>query len=135
MRTASGLTLIAIGAILAFAVTASTPLVNVHIVGWVLILTGVIGMAIPRKGYGWLRRRLVLRPGPRGPAVSRLEETRYPRSLIRYPDSAPPDDGGTSRGWLARQDDPLRRRIRGEAAIREPAMPGESETIEEFTEE
>ena len=27
---------------------------------WVLIVTGVAGAFIPRRGYGWLRRRLVL---------------------------------------------------------------------------
>ena len=141
MRTATGLTVIAFGAILAFAVTATTPLVNVQVVGWVLIVTGALGMAIPKKGYGWLRRRLVLRPGPRGPVVSRVDETRYPRSIIRYPDATPTaDDEPGSRGWrpggwLADRDDPLRRRANSETAIREPTMPGDTETIEEFTQE
>lgn len=140
MRTASGLTLIAIGAILAFAVTTSTPLVNVHIVGWVLILTGAVGMAIPRKGYGWLRRRLVVRSGPRGSVVSRADATRGPRSIMRYPDTVPTADGEWANegwqpgGWPADRDDALRR-VQGETVIREPAMPGETETIEEFTQE
>jgi hypothetical protein len=141
MRTASGLTLIAIGAILAFAVTAATPLVNVHIAGWVLIVVGIIGLVLPKRGYGWLRRRLVLRPGPRGPVVRQCDETLYPRSIVRYPDSAPSDDDASASrgwrpgGWPARRGDPLRRRVSREAVIREPAAPGDSETIEEFTEE
>lgn len=140
MRTASGLTLIAAGAILAFAVTANTPFVNVHVAGWVLIIVGAIGIAIPRRGYGWLRRRLVLRSGPGGRAVSRVDETRYPRSVIRYPDSAPSDETAQPRaggpgGWLARRDDPLRRRVRAETTLREPTAPGDTETIEEFTQE
>jgi hypothetical protein len=65
MRTATGLALIAIGAILAFAVTQSPSFLNLQIVGWVLMLTGVAGMVVPRRGYGWLRRRVVVRR-PRG---------------------------------------------------------------------
>ena len=137
MRTASGLTVVAIGAILAFAVTTDTPLVNVHIVGWVLILTGIVGLVIPKKGYGWLRRRIVLRPGQRGPVVSRVDETRYPPSVIRYPDTRPAGDEqdiGTTAG-LVDPRDPDSRRVSREAAVRYPSSPGESETIEEFTQE
>jgi hypothetical protein len=65
MRTATGLALIAVGAILAFAVTQSPSFLNLQIVGWVLMLTGVAGMVVPRRGYGWLRRRVVVRR-PRG---------------------------------------------------------------------
>src|SRR2546429_9531367 len=68
MRTATGLALIAIGAILAFAVTTSPSFLNLQVVGWILILTGVAGLVVPRRGYGWLRRRGVVRP-PRGGAV------------------------------------------------------------------
>jgi hypothetical protein len=68
MRTATGLALIAIGAILAFAVTTSPSFLNLQVVGWILILTGVAGLVVPRRGYGWLRRRVVVRR-PRGQAV------------------------------------------------------------------
>lgn len=79
MRTASGLLLVALGAILAFAVRGHPSWLNIQIVGWVIMLTGVAGMAIPRRGYGWLRRRMVLRRGPGGrPVVNHVEETRYP---------------------------------------------------------
>jgi hypothetical protein len=79
MRTASGLMLVALGAILAFAVRGHPSFLNIQIVGWVIMLTGVAGMVLPRKGYGWLRRRMVLRRGPQGrPVVNRVEETRYP---------------------------------------------------------
>jgi hypothetical protein len=60
MKTATALTVIAIGAILAFAVTAQPSFFSFHVAGWVLMVTGVAGAAIPRRGYGWLRRRLVL---------------------------------------------------------------------------
>ena len=47
MRTATGLALIAIGAILAFAVTTSPSFLNLQVVGWILILTGVAGLVVP----------------------------------------------------------------------------------------
>lgn len=79
MRTASGLMLVALGAILAFAVKGHPSFLDIQIVGWVIMLTGVAGMVIPRRGYGFLRRRMVLRRGPRGrPIVGSVEETRYP---------------------------------------------------------
>jgi hypothetical protein len=68
MRTATGLALVAIGMILAFAVTASPSFINLHVAGWVLILTGVAGILVPRRGYGWVRRRVVRRP--RGTVVN-----------------------------------------------------------------
>src|SRR6185312_3497450 len=83
MRTATGLALIAIGAILAFAVTTSPSFLNLQVVGWILILTGVAGMVVPRRGYGWLRRRVVVRR-PRGAAAvdpggrpRRFKDTRW----------------------------------------------------------
>jgi membrane-bound ClpP family serine protease len=59
MKTATGLALIAVGAILAFAVNAHPQALNIQVVGWVLILIGLVGMFIPRRGYGWLRKRVV----------------------------------------------------------------------------
>jgi hypothetical protein len=68
MRTATGLTLVAIGAILAFAIRTSPSFLNLQVAGWVIMLTGVAGMFIPRRGSGGLRRRIVVRR-PRGFAV------------------------------------------------------------------
>ena len=62
MKTATGLALVAIGAILAFAVTGHPGWLNVQAAGWVLMLVGLAGMFVPRRGYGWLRRRVVRRP-------------------------------------------------------------------------
>jgi hypothetical protein len=61
MKTATGLTLLAIGAILAFAVSASPPGVNINAVGWIVMLTGVAGFLIPRRASGWLRSRVLVR--------------------------------------------------------------------------
>ena len=68
MRTATGLTLVAIGAILAFAIRTSPSFLDLQVAGWVIMLTGVAGMFIPRRGSGGLRRRIVVRR-PRGFAV------------------------------------------------------------------
>jgi hypothetical protein len=90
MRTATGtgLTLIALGAILAFAVQGHPSWLNIQVVGWVLMLTGIVAMAFPRRGYGWLRRRMVLRRGPGGrPVVDRVEEKRYPPYIMLNPAS------------------------------------------------
>ena len=65
MRTATGLTLVAIGAILAFAIRTSPSFLDLQVAGWVIMLTGVAGMFIPRRGSGGLRRRIVVRR-PRG---------------------------------------------------------------------
>ena len=61
MKTGMGLALIAIGAIFAFAVTTNTSVFNLHTAGWVLIIVGIVGIAIPRRGYGWVGRRLFVR--------------------------------------------------------------------------
>lgn len=81
MKTATGLTLVAIGAILAFAVHAHLRVLNLQVVGWVVILTGLAGIFIPRSGYGWLRKRVVIRRGPRGRVISTIEETDPPYVL------------------------------------------------------
>ena len=62
MKTATGLAIVAVGAILAFAVTGHPGWLNVQAAGWVLILVGLAGMFVPRRGYGWLQRRVVRRP-------------------------------------------------------------------------
>ena len=99
MRTASGLALVALGAILAFAVKGHPSWLNIQVVGWVIMLTGVAGMLLPRRGYGWLRRRMVLRRGPGGrPVVDRVEEKRYPPYVMLNPGSEVADDSEPAPG-------------------------------------
>jgi Domain of unknown function (DUF6458) len=69
MKTATGLTLVAIGAILAFAVSASPPGVNINVVGWIVMLTGVAGFLIPRRASSWLRSRVLVRTGSGKPGA------------------------------------------------------------------
>jgi hypothetical protein len=77
MKTGMGLALIAVGAILAFAVTTNTSVFNLHTAGYVLIVIGIIGIAIPRRGYGWVGRRMFVRHSYRRPG-GRVEEVIYP---------------------------------------------------------
>jgi hypothetical protein len=71
-----GLFLAAIGAVLAFAVTKNVNGVNIHTVGWILLIVGIIGVVLSMifwsswagPGY-WSRRRTTsVDEGPsRGP--------------------------------------------------------------------
>ena len=86
MKTGVGLALIAVGAILAFAVTTNTSVFNLHTAGWVLIIIGIIGIAIPRSGYGWVGRRVFTRQTHWRPHA-RVEEVTYPTYVNRTPAS------------------------------------------------
>ena len=88
MKTASGLTLIAVGAVLAFAVNGHPWFLNLQVVGWILMIIGVIGMVIPRRGYGWLRRQMVVRRTPEGRQAVGVREKRYPPYIMINPAAA-----------------------------------------------
>ena len=84
MKTGVGLAVIAVGAILAFAVTANTSVFNLHTAGWVLMIIGIIGLAIPRRGYGWVGRRVFVRRARWRPGAG-VEEVTYPAYVNRNP--------------------------------------------------
>ena len=69
MKTATSLTLVAVGAILAFAISAHISWLNLPVIGWILILTGVAGAIITRST--WLRRTVV----KRRPAAAAADRT------------------------------------------------------------
>jgi hypothetical protein len=77
MKTGVGLAFIAVGAILAFAVHGSPGWVNVHTVGWVLMLVGLLGMLLPRRTYGWLGRRMTVRQSYPGGRVAQRPVPSY----------------------------------------------------------
>ena len=85
MKTGTGLAVVAIGAILAFAVTANTSVFNLNTAGWVLMVIGVIGLAIPRRGYAWAGRRLFVRQARWRPGNRVEEEVIYPAFVDRNP--------------------------------------------------
>jgi hypothetical protein len=86
MKTGSGLLLIGAGAILAFAVTANTSFFNLHTAGWVLMVIGVIGIAVPRRAAGWVGRRLFVR---RYETTGSNTRNVYPSYVTRNPDTTP----------------------------------------------
>jgi hypothetical protein len=95
MKTATGLTLLVIGAILAFAVTTNTSVFNLHVAGYVIMLAGLAGLFIPRKEYSRLSRRLVqrrTRAWPTGTVVD-TQETEIPPYVVENPGTAREDLG------------------------------------------
>jgi hypothetical protein len=84
MKTGMGLVLIGIGAILAFAVTTNTSVFNLHTAGYVIMLIGILGLAIPRRGYGWVGRRLFVKQARWRPG-RQVEEIVYPTTVNRNP--------------------------------------------------
>jgi Domain of unknown function (DUF6458) len=95
MKTATSLTLVAAGAIIAFAITAHVAFLNLQVVGWVCILTGVAGV-IPRAS-SWLRRTRADRGGT-GAASADGTRQRPPASRPPTPRAAPdarPAERGT----------------------------------------
>ena len=136
MKTATGLTLVAIGAILAFAVNAHLQVLNLQVVGWVIILTGIAGIFVPRSAYGQMRRRVVYRRTPRDGAVSvagdasaapYIVDTPAPPAVLDTP--APPVAVDTS-------TPPIEAGVTGPFSTAEPAVrPSESEIVEEYFEE
>jgi hypothetical protein len=64
MKPMPALALIAVGAILAFAVRAPGGVISWSSAGWVLILTGVAGVLLPYLlPQRWVQRRVIRRSG------------------------------------------------------------------------
>ena len=94
MSKATGLALLAIGAILAFAVNGHPSWLNIQVVGWVVMALGAAGLLIPRTGYAAVRRRIVRRrTGPNGP-ITEIDERRYPPYIRLNPAAATVEDPG-----------------------------------------
>lgn len=89
MKIGSSLTLIGIGAILAFAVTANTSVFNIHTAGWVLILIGLVGLLLPARAVGWLGKRMLVRRTYPGGRVERISVPPYTPGPGTRPIQAP----------------------------------------------
>lgn len=59
MRLGTGIVLIALGAILAFAVHVSLSGLDLRVVGWILMVVGVIGVLLELAVWAPRRRRVV----------------------------------------------------------------------------
>jgi hypothetical protein len=136
MKTAPALALIAAGAILAFAVHAHLRFFSFQIAGWVIMLTGIAGLVIPRRGSSWVRR--VTRRPRAAAGTDRDRRLRRPRGEAGV-DGA----GRMPIGWTFRRRPhpvvvtaPPPGPVPGEVAdgtAPGPDLPGE--TVEEFFQE
>jgi hypothetical protein len=131
MKTGTGLAVIAIGAILAFAVTANTSVINLNVAGWVLMIVGIIGLAVPRRGYAWVGRRLFVRQARWRPG-RRVEEITYPTSVNRNPANTRVQAGLPAPGALAGSETSARAAARDLST--EP-IPGDTEIVEDVYED
>lgn len=134
MNPAASLALIAVGAILTFAVRASSPVFSPQIAGVVLILVGLAGLFIKGKGYGWLRKRLII-PRGRGRRPAVVEETRYPPYVARNPGTARSDAGLPEEPFI--DPDPEQARYTAPFSHRHPGDPPstgvpDEEIVEEY---
>ena len=81
--------LIALGAILAFAVHASLGFVSIQVVGWVLMAAGAVGLILTLWFWSSRRRTTVVDnpPVPRQPLPPNDEAVvEERRRTVRYPD-------------------------------------------------
>lgn len=135
MKIGSGLALICVGAIFAFAVTTNTSVFNLHTAGWVLMIIGVIGLTLPGRTYGWLGRRLLVRRSyPRG----RVEHIPQPPYVARNPGVSALPRGLPSRPTLLDQEDDLIETAEPGLTTPRPRggqRPGATEVIEDLYEE
>ena len=147
MKTATGLALIAVGGILAFAVTGHPGWLNVQVVGWVLMLVGLAGMFIPRRGYGWLRRQVMRRPPRRAVVASNGTDSNVvasngtalpPGTVVLTPEQAEAVQAGA---LLETEPEVFPGRQLSKADVEEQVVTSSSplnstsETIEEYLEE
>src|ERR1022692_3208468 len=134
MKIAPGLTLIAIGAIFTFAITSSPSWLNLQVVGVILMATGIAGIFLPQRTRDRLRRRILVRRGPRGPIVSEVDET-LPPYISLNPGAAA--DGHEQPGI------PLERTVivpatpdaTGRRATADTTQPAGTEIVDEYLEE
>ena len=104
MKIGSGLAIICVGAILAFAVTTNTSVFNLHTAGWVLMLIGLIGLLLPNRTYGWLGRRMQVRRSYPSGRVEHITQQPY---VARNPRVSALEQGLPSRPTLLDQEDDL----------------------------
>jgi hypothetical protein len=138
MKTGMGLVLIGIGAILAFAVTTNTSVFNLHTAGYVIMLIGILGLAVPRRGYGWVGRRLFVRQARWRPG-NRVEDVVYPTTVNRNPANTRGQAGLPAPGALGSSEaathidaNPATRDLSAESTA---PRPGETQIVEDVYED
>lgn len=102
MSLGVGIFLIAVGAVLRFAIaTTSTHGLNIHAVGVILMLAGVVGLVLSLLVWGWLNRRRNRVATYNPPATY----GRRARTLVRRR-TVYQDDRPVAGGQVVYQDDP-----------------------------
>ncbi len=86
MNRATSLTVIAIGAIFAFAITASPTFLNLQVAGWILMATGAAGFALGVRNREWLRRTVIVKGSP---DISRYKRRRRAQIPLPQPPEEP----------------------------------------------
>jgi hypothetical protein len=126
MKTGAGLALIAVGAILAFAVNATPSWLNLHTVGWVLMLVGLVGLVLPKRTWGMLGRRIQTR-------------RTYPATPVQYttrPAGASIEAGTAPQPTFADQEDVIDgTTLNGEPQGAYRTVNGQTEVIEDVYEQ
>ena len=79
MRLGTAIVLLALGAILTFAVDVSVSGLNLHVVGWILMIVGAIGIVLELALWGPRQRsrRVVTTDGTGRPIGTTVENERY----------------------------------------------------------
>ena len=136
MKTGMGLVLIGIGAILAFAVTTNTSVFNLHTAGWVIMIIGILGLAVPRRGYSWVGRRLFVRQSRWRPGNRVAEEVIYPEYVNRNPANTRVQAGLPAPGALgSREATSHVESTRDLSADPTSMRPGDTEIVEDVYED
>ncbi|MGK5679995.1 DUF6458 family protein [Actinoplanes sp. URMC 104] len=89
--------LLALGAILAFAVNADISGIDINIIGWILMAAGLIGLVITLWYWNSRRRTVVTRQsaaGPAGTAPYPNQQVRSEYQEVRREDAPPPPPPG-----------------------------------------
>ena len=101
MGIGASIFLIAVGAIFAFAINADLGWLNINVVGWVLMLAGLVGLLTTLYFWNNRRRTVVHRPGARARAGGRRRPGRAgagrPGGTAGVPRGAPPGRPGLTR--------------------------------------
>src|SRR5258708_21917388 len=101
MGTSSCHPLMGSGAICPCAATAHPSFLSLQIAGVVIMAAGVAGLLLPgRRQQGGLRRRTILRRGPRGPVAGQVDEPRLPPYVMLNPGASAHESNGDQPGDL-----------------------------------
>jgi hypothetical protein len=130
MKIGAGLAVIALGAILAFAVTANTSVFNIHTAGYVLILVGIAYIVFGRRASNWVGGRTLVRRVRSWPG-GRLQEQTIPPYVTRNPGDSRVR-AGLTQALSVRSD---KEAAKDGDVTADDLLPGDTEVIEDVYEQ